>query len=97
MNKFDQINPKYPKKIVCPACVINQGECSDGIDGSGKCMCTGNYDGTLCDQCKSNSWGPSCTSKCFIMKKRRKKSFYMNKSIIKFYFNSLSDMYKWIM
>ena len=54
--------PNFQIKIVCPACITNQGICNDGINGDGKCICNGNFDGPLCNECKANSGGHNCTS-----------------------------------
>jgi hypothetical protein len=47
---------------LCPLCLY--GDCNDGVNGTGKCVCAGNFDGTLCDTCKSGFAGFSCTVQC---------------------------------
>lgn len=51
-----------PQCSLCPLCLY--GDCNDGVNGSGKCVCAGNFDGALCDDCKSGFAGFSCTVQC---------------------------------
>ncbi|KAG7226841.1 hypothetical protein INR49_014190 [Caranx melampygus] len=39
----------------------NNGQCSDGLTGSGRCICKDGFRGRACELCESGHYGPSCT------------------------------------
>ncbi|KAJ8333295.1 hypothetical protein SKAU_G00421910 [Synaphobranchus kaupii] len=42
-----------------------QGQCMDGIDGNGTCVCKDNFKGSRCQFCSSpTKYGPSCDKTC---------------------------------
>ncbi|XP_074543757.1 stabilin-1 isoform X2 [Halichoeres trimaculatus] len=50
---------------ICPGGVEapcgKNGECDDGLRGSGSCRCREGFRGTACDQCLPGFYGPNCT------------------------------------
>ncbi|XP_053506197.1 stabilin-2 [Ictalurus furcatus] len=42
----------------------NNGVCSDGIGGSGNCTCKVGFEGTACEKCEENRYGPTCSNVC---------------------------------
>ncbi|KAM9824594.1 stabilin-2 [Neosynchiropus ocellatus] len=41
------------------------GQCLDGIEGNGTCICHPNFDGSRCQYCSSlNKYGPNCDKTC---------------------------------
>ncbi|XP_010140444.1 PREDICTED: stabilin-1, partial [Buceros rhinoceros silvestris] len=40
------------------------GECQDGIDGSGECQCLEGFHGTACEMCEVGRYGADCKSEC---------------------------------
>lgn len=49
---------------VCPggleAPCSNHGTCVDGMAGTGQCICTKGFNGTACELCAPNRYGPDC-------------------------------------
>lgn len=39
----------------------NNGQCNDGLTGSGRCTCKDGFRGRACELCESGRYGPSCT------------------------------------
>lgn len=52
---------------VCPggleAPCNNHGNCSDGLVGSGKCICQRGFKGVACELCLKGFYGPNCTGR----------------------------------
>lgn len=47
----------------------DNGQCSDGVNGNGTCMCDTGFTGTLCNQCEDpNKFGPYCNQTCTCQK-----------------------------
>ena len=44
---------------VCPACT-DQGECDDGLLGTGTCVCNEGWGGLICETCDDGFYGPAC-------------------------------------
>ncbi|XP_052535240.1 stabilin-1 [Tympanuchus pallidicinctus] len=40
------------------------GECLDGIEGSGECQCLEGFHGTACEMCEVGRYGADCKSEC---------------------------------
>uniref|UniRef100_A0A8B9GLU5 Stabilin 1 n=1 Tax=Amazona collaria TaxID=241587 RepID=A0A8B9GLU5_9PSIT len=40
------------------------GECQDGIEGSGECQCLEGFHGTACEMCEVGRYGADCKSEC---------------------------------
>uniref|UniRef100_A0A8B9VLL6 Stabilin 1 n=1 Tax=Anas zonorhyncha TaxID=75864 RepID=A0A8B9VLL6_9AVES len=40
------------------------GECQDGIEGSGECRCLEGFHGTACEMCEVGRYGADCKSEC---------------------------------
>ncbi|NXS59062.1 STAB1 protein, partial [Brachypteracias leptosomus] len=40
------------------------GECQDGIQGSGECQCLEGFHGTACEMCEVGRYGADCKSEC---------------------------------
>ncbi|KAM4651970.1 stabilin-1 [Discoglossus pictus] len=54
--------------LMCPGKPGNpcsgNGNCQDGIDGSGDCICEEGYHGTACETCEPGRYGSDCKSDC---------------------------------
>ncbi|KAM5287908.1 stabilin-2 [Ctenodactylus gundi] len=53
----------------CPGGFLNpcsgNGQCADGMDGNGTCMCKDGFRGSRCQFCSDpNKYGPQCDKKC---------------------------------
>ena len=55
-------------KITCPGGACNpcggHGKCDAGVLGSGRCTCTGAWEGVNCDGCLPGYFGKTCTQTC---------------------------------
>eukprot|EP00759_Apiculatamorpha_spiralis_P057921 PhF_6_TR884/c1_g1_i1/m.1350 len=47
----------------CNQC-FGHGVCSQGVNGTGLCVCSGNFGGIDCQSCKTLFYGRQCSSKC---------------------------------
>ncbi|KAM9705237.1 stabilin-2-like [Menidia menidia] len=43
---------------------FNNGECLDGVVGSGVCRCNKGFNGTACETCQSGKYGVHCDQEC---------------------------------
>uniref|UniRef100_A0A8C2GCI5 Stabilin 1 n=1 Tax=Cyprinus carpio TaxID=7962 RepID=A0A8C2GCI5_CYPCA len=52
----------------CPGSVdnwcSNNGQCKDGLFGSGECLCNEGFHGTACEMCEPGRYGKDCKSEC---------------------------------
>ncbi|XP_055087632.1 stabilin-2 [Periophthalmus magnuspinnatus] len=55
----------------CEACpgpkgqpCFGNGQCSDGINGTGVCVCAKHFDGTACEVCERGKYGIHCDQEC---------------------------------
>ncbi|XP_016138166.1 LOW QUALITY PROTEIN: stabilin-1-like [Sinocyclocheilus grahami] len=52
----------------CPGTVdnwcSNNGQCKDGLFGSGECLCNEGFHGTACEMCEPGRYGKDCKSEC---------------------------------
>ncbi|KAL0160690.1 hypothetical protein M9458_044415, partial [Cirrhinus mrigala] len=50
----------------CPGTVdnwcSNNGQCKDGLFGSGECLCNEGFHGTACEMCEPGRYGKDCKS-----------------------------------
>ncbi|NP_001182543.1 stabilin-1 precursor [Danio rerio] len=42
----------------------NNGQCEDGLHGTGKCLCNEGFHGTACEMCEPGRYGKDCKSEC---------------------------------
>ncbi|KAG8556765.1 hypothetical protein GDO81_018201 [Engystomops pustulosus] len=54
--------------LVCPGgqdnVCSNNGNCQDGIKGSGECICKKGFHGTACETCEAGKYGRDCQGEC---------------------------------
>uniref|UniRef100_A0A8C0VXC4 Stabilin 1 n=1 Tax=Cyanistes caeruleus TaxID=156563 RepID=A0A8C0VXC4_CYACU len=77
LTPFHRASP--PRSICCPGyyghmCEMcpgkpgqwcsGNGECQDGIQGSGECRCLEGFHGTACEMCEVGRYGADCKSEC---------------------------------
>jgi hypothetical protein len=44
----------------CLPCTCDNGECDDGVDGTGACECAEGWTGESCNECEAGRYGPTC-------------------------------------
>uniref|UniRef100_A0A8C4PZD7 Stabilin 2 n=1 Tax=Eptatretus burgeri TaxID=7764 RepID=A0A8C4PZD7_EPTBU len=60
--------------LPCPGTVDawcnDHGVCSDGLNGTGQCICEEGFGGTACEQCLPDRYGKQCQQDCLCVKGR---------------------------